>query len=268
MSEINTDKAFTARMEDLCSRACRTYTPCYTPFLTAKEQVAAKRTVSDFPDLFVLAFGGFSAAERAILGLFPSDIYLPPEAENRTDERYRMYEAESGIAFLQITGSGFTRFDHRDVLGALMATGLRRETMGDIYVADDGKNAYLAVLQTVAPFLCDALTGVGRDKVHIKPLAAEDLPQKAERFADLSVTLASLRLDALLSGALNVSREQAKKLVSSGRVSINHVECTAVDRLFAEGDIVSVKGHGRFLIDSFLGKTQKDRFRVIVRKYL
>ena len=268
MSEINTDKAFTARIEDLCTRACRTYSPCYTPFLTAQEQAAAKRIASDYPDLFPLAFGGFSTAERAVLGFFPSDIYLPPEAENRADERYQLYEAESGIAFLQIAGSGFTRFDHRDVLGALMATGLRRETMGDIYIDDDGKTAYLAVLQTVVPFLCDTLTGVGRDKVRVRLLAAENLPEKAERFADLSVTLASLRLDALLSGALNLSREQAKKLVSSGRVSLNHAECTAIDRPFAEGDIVSVKGYGRFLIDSFLGKTQKDRFRVIVRKYL
>lgn len=91
-----------------------------------------------------------------------------------------------------------------------MATGLRRETMGDIYIDDDGKTAYLAVLQTVVPFLCDTLTGVGRDKVRVRPLAAENLPEKAERFADLSVTLASLRLDALLSGALNLSREQQR----------------------------------------------------------
>ncbi len=268
MSEKNDNRNFGARIEDLCERACRTYTPCYTSFLTPEESAQAKRLASGFPDLFVLMFGGYGNAERVILGFFPSDIYLPPEECCRSDERYRQYEADSGLAFLKIAGSGFSNFDHRDVLGSVMATGIKRETVGDIYVSDDGKSAYLAVLHTVIPFLCDMLETVGRDKVKVRPIKAEELPEKTERFYDLSLTLASLRLDALLSGALNLSREQAKKLVGSGRVSLNHAECTSVDRAFNEGDTVSVKGHGKFLIESFLGKTQKDRFRVIVRKYL
>lgn len=268
MSEKNDNRTFKARIDDLCQRACRTYTPCYTSFLTPEEQIEAKQLCAGYPDLFLLTFGGFCHAERAVCGFFSSDIYVKPETCDRSEERYRAYEAESGLAFLHIIGSGFSRFDHRDILGALMATGVKRETMGDIFVTDDGKTAYLAVLQAMVPFLCDALTGVGRDRVHVKPIAAEELPTKTERFADLSLTLASVRLDALLSGAWNLSREQAKKLIASGRVSLNHAECVSVDRAFAEGDTVSAKGYGKLRIDSFLGKTQKDRFRVIVKKYL
>lgn len=268
MSEKNDNRNFDARIGDLCERACRHYTPAYTAFLTPEEHLAAEKLASGYPDLFVLAFGGFMHAERAVLGFFPSDIYLAPEKHDRTDARFAEYEAESGIAYLKIIGSGFVNFDHRDVLGSVMATGLKREAVGDIYVSDDAKYAYLAVLQTVVPFLCDSLTGIGRDKVRVKQITADELPERTERFADLSLTLASLRLDALLSGVLNLSREQAKKLVSSGRVSLNHAECTSVDRAFNEGDTVSVKGHGKFLVESFLGKTQKDRLRVIVRKYL
>ena len=145
MSEKNDNRNFDARIGDLCERACRHYTPAYTAFLTPEEHLAAEKLASGYPDLFVLAFGGFMHAERAVLGFFPSDIYLAPEKHDRTDARFAEYEAESGIAYLKIIGSGFVNFDHRDVLGSVMATGLKREAVGDIYVSDDAKYAYLAV---------------------------------------------------------------------------------------------------------------------------
>ena len=42
----------------------------------------------------------------------------------------------------------------------------------------------------------------------------------------------------------------------------------SADSGFNPGDVISVKGGGKFLVDSLLGQTQKNRFRVIVRKYL
>ena len=84
----------------------------------------------------------------------------------------------------------------------------------------------------------------------------------------MSLTLASVRLDALVSGMLSISRDKAKTLIASGRVMVNHSEATRCDADFSEGDIISVKGEGKFVVDAFLGQSAKGRYRVIVRKYL
>ena len=53
-----------------------------------------------------------------------------------------------------------------------------------------------------------------------------------------------------------------------GLVDVNHVSCTATDKTVSPGDIVSVRGYGKFIIDSFNGETRSGRARLSVRKYL
>ena len=149
-----------------------------------------------------------------------------------------------------------------------MSLGIKRETVGDIIVSEDNKTAYLAVLPGIAEYLRTSLERVARDKVKVRIVEADCVPEKKQSFADMSLTLASVRLDALVSGMLNISRDKAKKLFASGRVSLNHTEVLACDKEFAEGDIIAIKGEGKFIVDAFLGLTAKSRYRVIVRKYL
>ncbi len=261
-------KPFEAHICDKCERAERTFTPCFTAFLTPEEAVEAQRTAKSFSELFCLSFGGFSEAERVVLGFFARSVYAEPMSASKEDELYRAYVEQAELCYMHIVGSGFVSFDHRAVLGSLMALGLKRETLGDIYVSDNGHEAYVVTLSAVAPFIADGLKTVGRDTVKVRIVTVDELPHISQHFCDLSLTLASLRLDALLSDALNLSRENAKKLIRAGRVSLNHSECTSTDKAFDEGDRVSVKGYGKLYIEAFQGKTQKDRFRVIVRKYL
>lgn len=85
---------------------------------------------------------------------------------------------------------------HRDYLGALMSLGIRRECIGDILLSEDG--AYLFVLDTVAPLVCDELSSVGRCSVCVRAGRAEELPSgKSARHQ--TATVASLRLDAVLA---------------------------------------------------------------------
>ena len=55
-----------------------------------------------------------------------------------------------------------------------MSLGIRRECIGDILLSEDG--AYLFVLDTVAPLVCDELSSVGRCSVCVRAGRAEELP--------------------------------------------------------------------------------------------
>ena len=223
-----------------------------------------QKLAGTYPDVFVLFAGGFENAERRIAVFFPGDIYVYPE----NDEQRRELEAFVEMEFVEIAGSGFVNMGHRDVLGSLMSLGLKRETLGDIIVTDDSKKAYVAVMPGIAEYICSNLERVARDKVRVSVVPVTKVPEKKQSFSDMSLTLASVRLDALLSGMLSISRDKAKMLIASGRVAVNHSEVTRCDGDFSEGDIVTVKGEGKFVVDAFLGQSAKGRHRVIVRKYL
>lgn len=252
------------RTDDLCRRCERRLSPLFTGFLSPEEQAKVLDAAKDYSGIFTLSFGGFKEAERNVVGFFPDSVYLYPE----TEAELGVYREMAEISFVKISGSGFVNISHRDVLGSLMALGLKRETLGDILVTEDAKCAYVAVSVTVRDYILANLERVARDKVKTSSVNENEIPEKKQRFSDMSLTLASFRLDALLSGCLNISRDKAKKLVLSGRVAVNHSECTACDREFAEGDIITVKGEGKFLCESLMGLTAKKKQRVIVRKYI
>ena len=261
-------KILCARIDDLCRRCETRYCPCFTSFLSPHERAVVLREAAKHPDVLCVEFTGVDTAERAVLGFFPKDLYLFEKIEDLSEDDRDEYEREADIGYVKVTGSGYRKIGHKDVLGALMALGLKRETLGDILISDDAREAYIVALGSVVPYICDNLVGVSSDKVKAVKISRHDMPRKTNRFADMSLTVASQRLDALIASALGMSREKSKKFITSGLVSVNYTVCMSADSGFNPGDVISVKGGGKFLVDSLLGQTQKNRFRVIVRKYL
>ena len=255
---------FSRRVEELCADSVRHACPRFLGFLTPEEQTAARTVAAAIGDVFVLPFGLTADAERVVLGFFPSDIYVTPEDGGDLKE----YRSWAQIAALEIRGSGYRVFTHRDVLGSILSLGVKRETVGDILLTDDGHTAYAAVSASVADYLVTSLTRVANDKVHVSVIDENRLPAISRRYADMVLTLASVRLDALVAEIAKCSRDKAKGLLAAGKVSLNHAVVTACDKGFSEGDTVSVSGVGKFLVDGFLGLTAKERTRVVVRKYL
>ena len=154
---------------------------------------------------------------------------------------------------------------HRDVLGSLLGCGIVREKIGDIICAEG--LAVVFVREELAPFLTEQMTKIGREGVEITCPYDGTLPSM-HAFRDISGTIASVRLDAVLKVLIATSREQAAQLIREQLVSINHVPCRSVDSGLSAGDIVSVKGKGRFVIDDLSDKTSKGRIVLRARKYV
>ena len=262
-AKTNGFEELSARIRDLCDRSERNYCPCFTAFLTPEEQVYAAREAETFGGVFMLSFGGFGGSERNVFGFFPEEIFLRP-SEGSAEKEYHGYFP---ISFVLVSGSGYREFSHRDVLGSLISLGIKREMIGDIYLIDP-YNAYVAVIESVADFICRDLEYVSRDKVKTRIADKGEVPEKEQKFEDISLTVSSMRLDAVVASLLCLARDKAKKLIDEGRVSINHEAVFAYDRDVREGDVLSVKGYGRFKTDALLGQTSKGRHRVVVRKYI
>ena len=94
------------------------------------------------------------------------------------------------------------------------------------------------------------------------------LPKPERKFEEISDTVASLRLDVVAASILSISRDKAEKLLSSGAVSVNHVEVCEKSFGLSEGDLLSIRGSGRFLLYSAGTLTKKGRIRIVVRKFI
>ncbi len=254
---------FIKQLGELCDRCLSSYSPCFTSFLDGRTlRLATEYIRFSKADVLCVCYGGFEIAERKQVGLFPRDIYGYDGCDEKT--LYEQFE----ISPLKISGSGFSKFSHRDVLGAVLALGIKRETLGDIFVTDDETAAYIVLTNIAACYVSQSLESVGRDKVKISSIAMSDLPEIQKRYSAISGTVASERLDCIICLALNISREKAKQLINSGLVSVNHFEETRTDYALSEGDVISVRGSGRFILHEFGTLTRKGRSRTVIHKMI
>ena len=185
------------------------------------------------------------------MGVFPS--FLPPD------------EALFPIRAIAFHYRAAATLSHRDVLGALLGTGIRRDKVGDI-VCTAGRAIVLAD-EELAPFLAESVTKIGNEGVRAE--YPYDAPIEAEReFRELQDTVASPRLDAVVHAALRVSREEAARRIVAGTVSRNHFPALSVSDTVCEGDILSIRGAGRFRVKQIGPPTKKGRLILKLEQYV
>ena len=81
-------------------------------------------------------------------------------------------------------------------------------------------------------------------------------------------TVASVRLDSLLSLAFSSSRTRLTGLIEGGKVFVNGRLMTTNAYQVKEDDIISVRGMGKFKFTGGEGKSRKNRIYVTIEKYI
>ena len=244
---------FRKRMRELCDSCFQRDIPVHSRFLNAEEQAVLQSMHLGGGGVQVVLTGGFEDAERRIACFLPEYLSEPPE-----DLLCCLRISPAAPKFAE-------SLSHRDYLGALMNLGMEREMLGDLAVDPEG--AWLVMLPELADTVLEGLSQVRRTAVRVRREELSSLRQVRRTETD-SVNTASLRVDALLSAVFGVSRGTAKELVQAGKVFLNSAELTDSSRLLKEGEILSVRGKGRF---RFLGEsrsTRKGRMFVDIERFV
>lgn len=246
MSLTEDEKKIVKRLTELSDRAMMRGVGTYSEFLTLAEQGLLPQVGS--ADGYSL-IGGWEGAERRIACFGGGAASPAPIACLRIAPLSAKFAEELG---------------HRDYLGALMSLGLRREVLGDILLS--AGDAYLFCLDSISSFITAELTQIRHTAVRCEPVNA--LPETAVPKPDeREVVVSSVRLDALVSSVWNLSRAEGQALIAQGKVFINGRETAGVSGVPAEGEIISVRGYGRFQYVGIARETKKGRIRVSVRVY-
>ena len=246
------DDVFAAHLRDLSQKADRTGRCTFTDFLNLDEQNtlnSVKRELIPYT-----LFGGAAGCERMIAR------FGDPEEMG--------YEVPFPIACVKISPLQQKFADeltHRDILGALMHLGIERSCLGDIVLRDNV--AYLFALERIAPYLCENLSTVKRTSVACE--ITDDLPGGTLfRTETVSLNVNSLRADCVVAAAYNLSRGNTEKLFAAQKIFVDGKLLLSGAVPLKEGNIVSVRGTGRFIYRTTTGNSKKGRLFITIEKYV
>lgn len=228
-----------------------TYTPRLTDFLDPREQKIIKSIMGLHSDVKWKMFGGSLTSERKRVFLYP-DYYECKEE----DFQISLFEVDYPKKFISL--------EHPQVLGSLMSLGLKRGKFGDI-LFQDGRIQFF-VSEEVEDYISLQLESIGRATVSLRKLELGNVIESNETWQENSVTASSLRLDTVISSVYNISRQKSQVIIQQGLTKVNWTLIENPSFECKEGDMISVRGHGRSKILSIEGKTKKEKWRVTVSR--
>ena len=219
----------------------------YSGFLDIRQQVLAEAQLSKLKWVHYFFCGGAQEAERKVLVLFFKE--KPPEVD---------------ISCLKVSFSNFHSLTHRDFLGALMSLGIKRNVLGDIFVQNNV--AYIFVKKAVESFILQEFTSVGKASTTITKVLCPTGNFLLGREL-ITINVVNLRLDAIVSNLLHISRKQATEMIEGKNIYVNAEEIKQPAFALFERDIFSIKGYGKFLLKSIDGQSKKGRYFISIEKY-
>ena len=240
-------------MDDLADKAAKTGCAA-SRFLTPAEAQSVAgyfRSVRACNRALMSFDGGFENAERL------RAVFLNPD--------WGEYDRAELFAALRIEHRQQDTLGHRDILGAIMALGIERDTIGDIICEESC--ATLVCLPELSGYIAENIVKAGRVGVTVSEISLDELPARTEDYAIKTDTVASLRLDALLCAAYGLSRTKAAELITAGRVCIDHLLCVLPAKELKEGTLLSVRGLGRAKFLEAGGTSRKGRIFVRIGVY-
>ncbi|WP_079529769.1 YlmH family RNA-binding protein [Halobacillus hunanensis] len=222
-------------------------------FLNPREQQIVSAVMGNNPVLQWSLYGGSEASER-------KRVIIAPEYEVINEQDFQVVLLEASYP------EKFMTLEHRDVLGAFMSLGIRREKLGDLIVQDGW--IHILAASEISEYICMNFTGVKKAKVNFEPKPLSSLMESNEVWQSKDATLSSLRLDVVVKEIYGVSRKKAAMFIEAGHVKVNFKIVESPSFSIEAGDLLSVRGSGRSRVDQINGMTKKEKYRVTISKLI
>ena len=222
----------------------------FSDFLGLPEQDAFYQYLKSNPSLPYRLFGGKQHCERLMLRIGS------PETLG--------YEEPFPLVTLKIEPKNAKFSDdlsHRDILGALMHLGIERDTIGDIFL--EGNTAYVFCTKAIAPFIEGQLERIKHTAVLVTQVTELPALQEQEP-VQKKIQVASLRLDLLVAKTYNLSRQAAQDLLKAHKVFLDGRLQEGGSTEVQLGQIVSVRGFGRFSLLKEEGISKKGKHNLLL----
>ncbi len=213
-------------------------------FLNVREQELYNSVFKD--DYYYQLFGGYDESE------YKRAIYS-------TD-----YNFDFKITILEIIRTDKMEISHRHVLGTVMATGITRDSIGDILISDS--YIYIFARDSIANHLINEVKSILGVLTELRPVNNVKVG-RTQNYVEKKIFIDSLRLDNLISKAYNINRSLAKELIDKDFVKIDQIGANKPTKKIAVGSIISVRKYGRFKILNDGGFSKSGKNIIVICLY-
>lgn len=242
------------RWKDLHDRGRKQGIYTFTGFLNMNQLSIFYTHVNEIGTTNWKVSGGYENAERAIIRF-----------GNLEDLGYEEEFPISCVQFSAANEKFASEIGHRDVLGAIMNLGIERTLIGDIRFVN--RKIYVYCASHIADYLCSEIIRIGKTVVVSKIAQPDQLLDMVQMEEDTGI-IASLRIDVFVAFLTDLSRKNSTELLLAKNVYVNGRICDNFSYLMKEGDIISIRGYGKFVFGGVLGQTKKERLKVNYQKYV
>lgn len=243
----NEDKLFLSKMCDNAIRSFNSGRIIFSKFLNPGQKLLVENRFSN--EIPISFFGGYKDAERTIaaFGYDNDEILFPVRAVKITTKNKHVYS-------------------HRDYLGSLLSLGITRELLGDIVILDS--YAVIFCTEEISEFIINNLTRIASTGVTLEYINDLSILDIRKNFKDLSLTVSSLRFDCILSAVCGKSRSEITNLIGQGLATINYSVVKNTSAHIKHGDVLSLRGFGKMIVETDNSVTRKGRIHINVKKYI
>lgn len=231
----------------------------YTNFLNLNQISLVEKFLKKIKFTNYILWGGYENAERKIL-----IVYSDKLAEKVLNQNY---EKIMSIIRIRLNELDYEKYTHRNYLGGIMKLGIERNKIGDILV--DKTGADIIILNDIKLFLLQQLPMLTRfENSSIYEENIKNIKYVEPTLQTVNIIVPSLRLDNFVSDLARTSRNKALDIIKSERVFINGLLETKASKQIKMEDVITIRGKGRFTVNSIEGKTKSGRLIISITKYI
>lgn len=253
------DKLLIAKLQDKIKHCKNRNKIVNTEFLNLHQKNLIQSKLNELKTQNYIFNGGFEEAENKVLILYPEKL----------TEEIVLNSINEIINVIKITlpNELIGQYEHRDYLSTVMRLGLGRERIGDIIVYEN--EAYIIVLEENADYIKDSLKEFTRfKKSKIEIIDVNEIKSKTPELKQIEIHVSSNRLDSIVSEIAKTSRSKAEELIKNERVSINCKFEYKSSKQVNIGDIIIVRGSGKYILDEIKENARTKRLTITLKKYV
>ena len=160
----------------------------------------------------------------------------------------------------------YHELSHRDVLGSIMGSGIKRDVIGDILMRRD--HCIVVTSPVIANYLLTSIVTIGAAQVSAHEMALDEIPPREQKVKEIRTTVASMRLDVIAAAGFGTSRSKMANEIDVDKVKVNWKDVKSSSQAIKEGDIISLRGRGRVEVAEVMGTTKKGRINLVLRRFI
>ncbi|MFC3927861.1 YlmH family RNA-binding protein [Streptococcus caprae] len=239
---------FIERLQDMIRRVEDTYSIVLTEFFNPR-QIQIARSVIRHSGLSVYISSDYVSSEYARIILAPDYYQL-----DLTDFEIELLEISYNSKFNQLT--------HAQIMGTLINhLGIKRTVFGDIRTRE-GLAQIFVDRQLQSHFT--SIGKIARASVNFKVLSWDQAFPIEKSGKEQDILVSSMRLDKIVSTVFKIQRSQALRLIEAEKVKVNYALVSRPSEMLRIGDLVSVRGYGRFSLEDDKGLSKQGKHKLIV----